>query len=64
MFVFFSLVPPKLSTKKKTANQPFTTAVSENPVTKKGHDWLLGNFLFGTEIREGQIKKTQPVAKL
>ena len=43
---------------KKIANQPITTAVSENPVTKKGHDWLLGNFLFGTEIGEGQLKKT------
>ena len=25
-------------------------AVPENPVTKKGRDWLLSDFLFGTEI--------------
>ena len=32
-------------------------AVSVNPVTKKGSDWLLGNFLLGTEIGEGQLKE-------
>ena len=31
-----------------TANQPTTAAVPENPVTKKGRDWLLSDFLFGT----------------
>ena len=41
----------------KIANQPIPAAVSVNPVTKKGHDWLLGNFLFGTEIGESQLKK-------
>ena len=56
--VFLTGPPPNFSTKKKTANQPTTAAVSENPVTKKGHDWLLSNFLFGTEIGEGQLKKT------
>ena len=34
----------------KIANQPITAAVPVNPVTKKGRDWLLGSFLFGTEI--------------
>ena len=29
---------PNFSTKKKTANQPTTAAVPENPVTKKGRD--------------------------
>ena len=42
----------------KTANQPTTAAVAENPVTKTGRDWLFSNFLFGTEIGEGQLKET------
>ena len=29
--------------------------------TKRGPDWLLGNFLFGTEIGEGQLK-SHPVS--
>ena len=33
----------------KIANQPITAAVAVYPVTKKGRDWLLGSFLFGTE---------------
>ena len=48
--IFFSLVPPNFNTKKKIANQPITAAVPVNPVTMKGRDWLLGVFLFGTEI--------------
>ena len=44
--------PPNFSTKKKTANQPTTAAVPENPVTKKGRDWLLSDFLFGTEVKK------------
>ena len=42
---------PSISVPKKTANQPTTAAVAENPVTKKGRDWLLSDFLFGIEIR-------------
>ena len=52
----FYLAPHNFSTKKKTANQPTTAAVPENPVTKKGRDWLLSDFLFGTEIGGGQLK--------
>ena len=37
---------PNFSTKKKTAKQPITKV---NPVTKKGHHWLLWGFHFGTE---------------
>ena len=44
--VVFSLVPPNFSTKKKTASQPIGAAVPIKPVTKKGHDWLLGGFSF------------------
>ena len=40
-----------------SANQPMTAAVSVNHDTKKGPDWLLGNFLFGTEIGWEQLKK-------
>ena len=47
---FFSLVPPNFSTKKKTANQPIRAAAPVNPLTKKGRDWLLSMFFFGTEI--------------
>ena len=46
----FLLVPPSFSTKMKIANQPITAAVPVYPVTKKGRNWLLGHFLFGTEI--------------
>ena len=37
---------PNFSTKKKTAKQPITKV---NPVTKKGHHWLLWGFHFGTD---------------
>ena len=43
MYRFFLTPPPK----KKQKN---TAAVSVNPVTEKGSNWLLGGFLFGTEI--------------
>ena len=56
--VFFLLVPPNFSTKKKTANQPIRAAVPVNPVTKKGCDWLLDSFLIGTEIGGYQWKKS------
>ena len=42
--------PSYFSTKKKTAMQAITAAVPVNPVTKKSNNWLLGGFLFGTEI--------------
>ena len=47
------LVRPNLSN-KKPAKQPSSS--TENPVNKKGIDWLLGGFLFGTEIG-GSSKK-------
>ena len=50
---FFSTGPPPISAPKRKL--PITAAVSVNPVTKKGLDWLLGNFLFGTEIGKGQF---------
>ena len=53
--VFFSTGPPPISAPKRKL--PIPAAVSVNPVTKKGPDWLLGNFYFGTEIGEGQLKK-------
>ena len=55
--------PPNFSTKKKTANQPITAAVLVNLVNKKGCDWLIGGFLFGTEIGEGHLKN-HPVKEL
>ena len=42
--------PSYFSIKKKTAKQPITAAVPVNPVIKKSNNWLLGGFLFGTEI--------------
>ena len=48
---------PNFSSKKKIANQPITVAVSVNPVTEKGPDWMLGNFLLGIEIGEGHLKE-------
>ena len=50
---FLTAPPPHFSTKKKTANQPTTAAVPENHVTEKGLDWLLSDFLFGTEMGGG-----------
>ena len=52
--VVFLTGPPQFQYQKE--NQPITAAVSVNPVTKKVRDWLIGNFLFGTEIGEGQLK--------
>ena len=46
---------------KKTANQPITASVAENPANKKGCDWLIGGFLIGTKIRGGPVKKNHPV---
>ena len=40
------------------AIQPITEPVSVNPVSKKDCDWLLGSFLFGTEIGGSQLKQT------
>ena len=51
--VFFLLFLPNFGTKKKMANQPIIAAVSLNLVNKKGCDWLIGGFLFGTEIGKG-----------
>ena len=51
---FFELSITNFSTKKKIANQPITAAVPVNLVNKKGYDWLIGSFLCGTEIGEGQ----------
>ena len=51
------------STKKKTANQPITAAVPVNLVYKKGCDWLIDGFLFGTEIGVGHLKN-HPVKEL
>ena len=53
---FSWLFPPNFSTKKKTANQPITAAVPVNLANKKGCDWLIGSFLFGTEIGWEQLK--------
>ena len=47
---FFHWYPPNFSIKKEIANKPITAAVPVNPVTKKDRDWLLGGFIFGTEI--------------
>ena len=46
----FLIAPFNFSTKKKTANQPITPAVPVNLVNKKGCDWLIEDFLLGTEI--------------
>ena len=56
---FFNWPSPISVPKRKTANQPTTADVAKNPVTKKGRDWLLCDFLFGTEIGEGQLKLEQ-----
>ena len=56
--VIFSTGLPNFSTKKKIAIQPITAAVPVNLVNiKKVCDWLIGGFLFGTEIGEGQLQK-------
>ena len=62
--VIFLTGPPNFSTKKKIVNQPITVAVPENLVNKKGCDWLIGDFLFGTEIRGRQLKKSPCILSL
>ena len=47
-------------TKNKISNPLITAALPENPVTKKGRDWLLGGFQFGTEIGGTSGKKITP----
>ena len=37
---------------------PITAAVPINLANKKGRDWLIGGFLFGTELVEGQLNKS------
>ena len=51
--MIFLTGPPQFQYQKET-----TAAVAENPVAEKGRDWLLCDFLFGTEIGEGQLKKS------
>ena len=46
----FSKCTPFSSISVPKRKPPITTAVPVNPVVKKGHDWLLGGFLVGTEI--------------
>ena len=50
---------PNFSSKKKTANQPTTAAVPENPVTKKGRDCCLAIFFLVLKWGGGgELKKT------
>ena len=51
--VIFLTGPPNFSTKKKTANQPITAFLINIIYWKSSCDWLIGNFLFGTEIGGG-----------
>merc|ERR1712074_252850 len=44
--------------RKSPISQSQLAAVPVNLVNKKGCDWLIGGFLFGTEIGEGQLKKS------
>ena len=61
--VVFFLFLPNFSTKKKIANQPITAAVPVNLVNKKGCDWLIGGFLFGTENGWEQLKSPPCISK-
>ena len=56
--VCFNWDPPISVPKRNMAIQPITEPVSVNPVSKKDCDWLLGSFLFGTEIGGSQLKQT------
>ena len=47
---FFFTSTPQFQYQKKIANQQITVAVPVNPINKKGRDWLLGGYLFGSEI--------------
>ena len=47
---FLSLVPPNFITKKKTAKQPITAFLSNRIYWNSSCDWLISNFLLGTEI--------------
>merc|ERR1712105_260462 len=44
--------------RKSPISQSELAAVPVNLVNKKGCDWLIGGFLFGTKIGEGQLKKS------
>jgi hypothetical protein len=57
-FLTVNCNPPNFSTKKKTANQPITAFLISNIYWNDSCDWLIGNFLFGTEIGCEQLKKT------
>ena len=56
---FFSLVPPNISTNKKTAMQPIMAFLRNRIYRNSSCDWLIGNFLFGTEMRGYQWKKSR-----
>ena len=58
--VIFSLVPPKFSTKKKTAKQPITAAVSVNPVSKRAVIGCLAVFFLILKLG-GTCEKNHPV---
>ena len=53
MLAFFTGAPQfhfQKENRQALPKQPIRATVPGNPVTKKGRDWLLGGFLFGTEI--------------
>ena len=48
--MIFSLAPPKFSTKKMQSSQLLLFFKSNRIYWNSSHNWLLGGFLFGSEI--------------
>ena len=55
---FFHWYPPILVPKIKPAKQPITAFFSNRIYRNSSSDWLVGCFLFGTEVGEYQWKKS------
>ena len=58
---FLTAPPPqkkikKITTKKKTANQPITAFLINKIYWNSSCDWLIGGFLFGTKNLGGKLK--------
>ena len=56
--------PPNFSTKKKIAKQPITAFLSYRIFWNYSCGWLIGSFLFATEIRGGQLKKPPCMSRI
>ena len=60
---FLHWYPPISVPKRKPAKQPITAFLSISIYRNSTSDWLVGSFLFGTEIGEHQLKQARKLGR-